>query len=191
MKVSKCCGAEIWGALIKIQETSSGYAAYNYRFFCSKCHKPCEAIDLPDERRETMKEPDKNVLLEKLKDWRWAIQHGHTKRRDFRNWHDDDEQAYEQICQLIENQPICIFCALPITGQEGACKKCANRALKDLSHQPEVDIIFIDKWVASIFLSLEHYIQENDSNEANNQLEAHLRELLQDAGVKIREEGND
>jgi len=52
-----------------------------------------------------MKEQGKNVLLEKLKDWRWAVQHGHTKRRDFRNWHDDDEQAYQQIRQLIENQP--------------------------------------------------------------------------------------
>jgi len=52
-----------------------------------------------------MKEQGKNVLLGKLKDWRWAVQHGHTKRRDFRNWHDDDEQAYQEICQLIENQP--------------------------------------------------------------------------------------
>ena len=56
-----------------------------------------------------------------------------------------------------------------------------------IENQPEVDVIFIDKWVASIFLSLEHYIQENDINEANNQLEIHLRELLQEAGVRIKE----
>jgi len=92
-----------------------------------------------------MKEQGKNVLLEKLKDWRWAVQHGYTKRRDFRNWHEDDELAYQKICQLIENQPICIFCALPITEQEGACKKCANRALEDLSHRPKVDEEFIEK----------------------------------------------
>ncbi|MHA1225203.1 MAG: hypothetical protein ACTSPV_00505 [Candidatus Hodarchaeales archaeon] len=54
-----------------------------------------------------MKEPGKNILLEKLRDWRWAVQHGHTKRRDFRNWHDDDEQAYQQIRQLIE---VCYGC---------------------------------------------------------------------------------
>jgi len=69
-------------------------------------------------------------------------------------------QAYQQIRQLIENQP-------------------------------EVDITFIDKWVGSIFLSLEHYIQENDTTEANNQLETHLRKLLQEAGVKTRRESNE
>ena len=98
-----------------------------------------------------MKELSKEELLKLLLDnWRQV----YDKKEKTLKLH--DEQAYEQIRQLIENQP-------------------------------EVDIIFIDKWVASIFLSLEHYIQENDINEANNQLEIHLRELLQEAGVKIKE----
>jgi len=82
-------------------------------------------------------------------------------------------QAKKQIRQLIENQPICIFCALPITEQEGACKKCANRALEDLSHQPEINLAHIDKL-------LRHFNGEVD--DINRE---YVINWLQEAGVKI------
>jgi len=58
MRLSKCCEAEIWAILTKIQEISSGYPVYSYKFFCSKCHKPCEAIeiDLPNREKEESNE---------------------------------------------------------------------------------------------------------------------------------------
>jgi len=89
----------------------------------------------------------------------------------------EERQAYQQIRQLIENQPICIFCALPITGQEGACEKCANRALEDLSHWPKVDEEFIKHLAGEIFYtdwSLSGY-------------EDRIREMFKEAGVKIKE----
>jgi len=78
-----------------------------------------------------MHKASKEKLLEQLKSWKTDIE------AEWGEWSDDDEQAYKQICQLIESQPICIFCALPITGQEGACGECANRALEDLTLLPK------------------------------------------------------
>jgi len=70
---------------------------------------------------------NKEKLLEYLEDWKMDIE------MEWGAWSEDEEQAYQKIRQLIESQPICIFCALPITGKEGACGECANRALEDLS----------------------------------------------------------
>jgi len=90
-------------------------------------------------------------------------------------------QAYQKIQQFIETQPICIFSALPITEQEGACKKCANRALEDLSHQPKVGEDFIEKWAE--FFKPKYMPVAALRNYKNS-----IKELLQKAGVKIKEE---
>ena len=52
-------------------------------------------------------------------------------------WSKWSKEIYQQIRQLIESQPICIFCSLPIIGKEGACGECANRALEDLTLLPK------------------------------------------------------
>jgi len=97
----------------------------------------------------------------------------------------EEEQAYRQIRQLIENQPICIFCALPITEQEGACKKCANRALEDLSHRPKVDEEFIEKWIDKLKIKVRQ--RWNDDYYVNPSKED-LKQMLKEAGIRIKEE---
>jgi len=167
MRLSKCCRAKVSEDITEIQEVFSGHWIYSYKFFCSKCHKPCEMIDLPDERRKTMKELSKEELIKWYKRiWKTRISFG--DRVFF-----EEEQAYQQIRQLIENQPICIFCALPITEQEGACKKCANRALEDLSHQPKVDEEFIEKWA-------EHLKPKNMPEAALSNYKDSIREMKND-----------
>jgi len=126
-----------------------------------------------------MKGLSKEELLKLLLDnWRQI----YDKKEKILKLH--DEQAYQQIRQLIENQPICIFCALPITEQEGACKKCANRALEDLSHQPKVDEEFIEKWA-------EHFKPRNMPEAALSNYKDSIREMFKEANIKTKEKKND
>ncbi|MHA1225199.1 MAG: hypothetical protein ACTSPV_00485 [Candidatus Hodarchaeales archaeon] len=46
-----------------------------------------------------MEKLSKDELLEQLKSWKMAIE------EEWMDWNDNDEQAYQQIYQLIENQP--------------------------------------------------------------------------------------
>jgi hypothetical protein len=48
--------------------------------------------------------------------------------------------------QLVE-LTTCIFCGLPVQGEEGACHSCANSALTDLTRQPNVDMEWVDKLI--------------------------------------------
>lgn len=52
MKVSKCCKVRVLEYITEAQKTSPRCWVYKYGFFCSKCQRPCEVIDLPDKERE-------------------------------------------------------------------------------------------------------------------------------------------
>lgn len=44
----------------------------------------------------------------------------------------DSKRKFKMIISIIQSQPDCIFCGMPIQDDEGACKRCANQALEDL-----------------------------------------------------------
>jgi len=56
MLASKCCRSKVSEDVTEIQEVFPGHWIYSYRFFCSKCHKSCEVIDLSDRGREERNE---------------------------------------------------------------------------------------------------------------------------------------
>lgn len=56
MLVSKCCGAKIYTKRVELKREvnlSKHETYFSYlEWFCSKCHKPCELIDLQDRGKE-------------------------------------------------------------------------------------------------------------------------------------------
>jgi hypothetical protein len=53
-------------------------------------------------------------------------------------WRDDIKRLGEIEDKLRFGTPVCIFCAMPIIGLEGACGSCANKALIDLANSYQI-----------------------------------------------------